>query len=47
MTAAAGREASTVTLAAAAPIQTPGQYRVPSMRSAASAIPEGGHTAVA
>ena len=43
----ASHEVSTVRLASAAPIQTPGQTRFPSASVAASAMPEGGHTAVA
>src|SRR6266705_158743 len=40
-------EPSTVRLVSAAPSQIPGQTRTPRSSSAASAMPEGGHTAVA
>src|SRR6266571_374147 len=47
MRVAATSEDWTVTLTSEAPSQIPGQMRVPSSRSDATAIPEGGHTAVA
>ena len=45
--AAPARETVVVLLASSAPSQTPGQTRVPSNTTAANAIPEAGHTAVA
>jgi hypothetical protein len=47
MSVAATSEDWTVTLTSEAPSQIPGQMRLPSSRSAARAIPEAGHTAVA
>ena len=47
MIPAASHEVSMVAFASAAPIHTPGQMRVPVRSSAASAMPEGGQTAVA
>ncbi len=47
MSVAATSEDWTVTLTSEAPSQIPGQMRLPSSRTDASAIPEGGHTAVA
>ena len=47
MMIADGIEASMLRLASALPIHTPGHRRGPRTRSAASAIPEGGHSAVA
>ncbi len=47
MSVAATSEDWTVMLTSEAPSQIPGQMRVPSSRSDARAIPEGGHTAVA
>ena len=45
--AAPARETVVVLLARSAPSQTPGQTRVPSNTTPASANPEAGHTAVA
>ncbi len=47
MPSAVGSDSSTEKLAIAAPSHTPGQARKPQISSAASAIPEGGQTAVA
>src|SRR6266480_4401608 len=47
MRVAATSEDWTVTLTSEAPSQIPGQMRLPSRRTDARAIPEGGHTAVA
>ena len=47
MRTASSGEPSMVKLMSAAPSQTPGQRRVPHSNIAASAMPEGGQTAVA
>ncbi len=47
MSVAATSEDWTATLTSEAPSQIPGQMRLPSSRTEARAIPEGGHTAVA
>jgi len=47
ITAAARKLPSTVMFAAKLPSHTPGQSRFPQSSSAARAMPEGGHTAVA
>ena len=47
MSSADAKDDSTITFASAAPSQIPGQMRPPRSSAAASAIPEGGHTAVA
>ena len=47
MMIADGIEASMLRLASTLPIHTPGHRRGPRRRSAARAIPEGGHSAVA
>jgi hypothetical protein len=47
MTAAVSHAASMLTFAAKLPTQTAGQSRLPPKRSAATAMPEGGHSAVA
>src|SRR6267154_126595 len=47
MSVAATNEEWTVMLTSEAPSQIPGQMRLPSSRTDARAIPEGGHTAVA